>query len=567
MTLIKKELTGMDLLQEELENIDFIVDNQGGVVFNPMMVDGETLNYATFTNTLHPGESENVGWVGSRLNWKRVASAEVTDFLAIISLYGLQLNGQEELIGEKIINTCPTTETVEDIIFNLKGSNGEPPVRNLTGLAAADKIQINLPFRYQNLESIYLYRNWLNGWSKRKRVPLTGSTPGVLNAIVNVTVPYDSDMKSDFSDIRFLDSDGATQLCQYRNSYTASTTALFMVLVPVAPGVGVTKNIYVVYGNSSASLLSNVFSVFQLYENWEDGKYTGRSSPYTNWILEGGTVTFDTTTPLNGSITLKHTGNGSNSIGNKLAHSIPSSLNNNYVIAFLFKQTYNGVGSLTPYHHLCFIKYKNGGNLLRLITFYSGGNQILRLNSIVNGVSTTLADWTWVTGGKLPSNTNYNINIRVTPSLVAVYVDGTLRLITPYSHSFTGNMIGFGSNVDSAGEWDIIQVYPYYSYSVGALGGEETTTLINPDSGLDDDTQVLFSVPGDWSQDSSCYLRVKEYFSTAYDTDDVKLSNRSIAELGYDNVDRYIALRQRVELWSNSLCSVSFNKAEYTYEV
>jgi len=60
---------------------------------------------------------------------------------------------------------------------------------------------------------------------------------------------------------------------------------------------------------------------------------------------------------------------------------------------------------------------------------------------------------------------------------------------------------------------------------------------------------------------------VKEYFSTAYDTDDVKLSNRSIGELGYDNVDRYIALRQRVELWSTSSCSVRFNKAEYTYEV
>ena len=62
MTLIKKELTGMELLQEDIESIDFIVDQQGGVLFNPVMADGETLNYATFTNTCHPGESENVGW-------------------------------------------------------------------------------------------------------------------------------------------------------------------------------------------------------------------------------------------------------------------------------------------------------------------------------------------------------------------------------------------------------------------------------------------------------------------------------------------------------------------------
>lgn len=567
MTLIKKELTGMDLLQEELENINFIVDNQGGVVFNPVMVDGETLNYATFTNTLHPGESENVGWVSSRLNWKRVASAEVTDFLAIVSLYGLQLNGQEELIGEKIINTCPTTETVEDVIFNLKGSNGEPSVRNLTGLAGVDKIQINLPFRYQNIESIALYRNWLDGWSKRKRVPITGSTAGVLNAAIYVAVPYDSDMKTDFSDIRFVDSNGASLLCQYRSSYTASTTAVFRVLVPVAPGVGVTKNIYVVYGNSSASLLSNTWSVLQLYENWEDGKYTGRSSPYTNWILSGGTVTFDTTTPLQGTITLKHTGNGTQNNFNRLTHSIPSSASNNYNASFLFKQTSQGVGTYTPFHNLWFLKYKDGNNYIRLTTFYSGGNQILRLEHKVNGVFTTLAEWVWVTGGKLPNNTVYNFNVRLTPTRVYVYIDGTVRINVAYSCPFTGNTIGFGSNVDSAGEWDNIQVIPYYSCSVGALGGEETTIRIDPDSGTEDDTQVLFSVPGDWSPGSSCYLRVKEYFSTAYDTDDVKLSNRSIGELGYDNVDRYIALRQRVELWSTSLCSVRFNKAEYTYEV
>ena len=56
------------------------------------------------------------------------------------------------------------------------------------------------------------------------------------NIVVPITVPYASGMKADFSDIRFVDSDGKTNLCHERVSYTSSTSAVFYVYVPSIPG-------------------------------------------------------------------------------------------------------------------------------------------------------------------------------------------------------------------------------------------------------------------------------------------------------------------------------------------
>ncbi len=569
MTLITKQFTGHELLQEDLENINFIVD--GNVVkFNPPVLDGETLHYTCFSNTHHPTESENVTWVSTRLKWERLASQEVSDFLAIVSLSGLQLNGQEELIGEKIINTCPTTETVEDIVFDLKSSRGEPPVKNLVGNAPVDKIQLNLPYRRENIESVVLHRNWLSGWGKRVKVSITCVDSDIVGNVTNlpfyISITYDSDMKADFSDIRFVAEDGATILCQYRVSYTPSTNAGFFVLLPIAPSYGVVKNFYILYGNSSASLISNPFNVFPLlYENWEDGKYTGRSSPYKNWTLSAGTVTFDTATPIEGTTTLKHAGNGENIVNNRLQRLI-NELDKTYRVNFKFKQTAMGSGTYTPFHHLWFVRFNDANNYIVVLTYYNGTNQILRLRKVENGAMSDLKDWIWVSDGKLSDGTTYTIEVRVTPTRILVYINGTLRINSLYTFNPSGGAVGFGSNINSAAEWDDIFIRPYGAWS-NTLGLEEVTQEINPDNGLDEDTSVLFSVPADWSALSSSYFRVKEYLSTEYDTEDVKLSNRSIVELGFDNVDRYIALRQKIELWSTSLCNVSFNQAEYVYEV
>ncbi|HAV43218.1 TPA: hypothetical protein DCX15_04310, partial [bacterium] len=61
------------------------------------------------------------------------------------------------------------------------------------------------------------------GWSKRKKITITGTEFGALNNYaVQINVNYISDMKPNFDDVRFTSSDGTTPLDHWRESYTDS---------------------------------------------------------------------------------------------------------------------------------------------------------------------------------------------------------------------------------------------------------------------------------------------------------------------------------------------------------
>ncbi|MCX6354291.1 MAG: DUF2341 domain-containing protein [Candidatus Aureabacteria bacterium] len=69
--------------------------------------------------------------------------------------------------------------------------------------------------------------DWYNpGWLYRKPVTINNTGSALANYQVKINVTYDSDMKSDFSDLRFTDSDGTTLLNYWVESYTASTSAV-----------------------------------------------------------------------------------------------------------------------------------------------------------------------------------------------------------------------------------------------------------------------------------------------------------------------------------------------------
>jgi len=108
-----------------------------------------------------------------------------------------------------------------------------------------------------------------DGWSRR--VPVTISNPGsgLTDYQVRVDVNYDADMQPDFDDIRFKDSDGSTELSHWRESYTASTSAIFWVKVPSIPSG--TKTIYMYYGNGAASSASDGDATFEFFDDFEDG--------------------------------------------------------------------------------------------------------------------------------------------------------------------------------------------------------------------------------------------------------------------------------------------------------
>lgn len=116
---------------------------------------------------------------------------------------------------------------------------------------------------------------WYNvSWTKRKRVPITNSdATAYTNVAVKIPVTYDSDMQTDFSDLRFTSSDGVTALSYWRETYTASANAVVWVKVPTLAASGDTS-VFMYYGNGLASDASSGTTTFSAFDDFEDDGIT-----------------------------------------------------------------------------------------------------------------------------------------------------------------------------------------------------------------------------------------------------------------------------------------------------
>lgn len=118
-------------------------------------------------------------------------------------------------------------------------------------------------------------------WTKRMPITLTDAT-ALSYYQTQITVTYNASMKADFSDVRFTDFGGSTQLPYWIASYTASSSAVFWVKVPSISTTGTT--IFMYYGNASATTTSNTQTTFDFYDDFSDGNYT--SGPA--WTVNSG---------------------------------------------------------------------------------------------------------------------------------------------------------------------------------------------------------------------------------------------------------------------------------------
>ena len=105
----------------------------------------------------------------------------------------------------------------------------------------------------------------LPGWTKYKEIIIAGFAGDQIELNYMLTITYETSMKSDFSDIRFVDSDNETLLDQFRESYTSETTSVWWIQVDV-PAAG--KTIYMYYGNASASLKSVGADTFPFFDDF-----------------------------------------------------------------------------------------------------------------------------------------------------------------------------------------------------------------------------------------------------------------------------------------------------------
>ncbi len=96
--------------------------------------------------------------------------------------------------------------------------------------------------------------------------------------------------RADFNDVMFTASDGITPLHYWRESYTDSKSAVFW--VKISADLSTDQNVYIYYGNSSASSASNGINTFIFFDDFSNNlsKWNITSSAESNVKIVDGAV-------------------------------------------------------------------------------------------------------------------------------------------------------------------------------------------------------------------------------------------------------------------------------------
>jgi Domain of unknown function (DUF2341) len=126
---------------------------------------------------------------------------------------------------------------------------------------------------------------WFNtSWDARKAVRIDNAdTASYTNAVVELTVPYDSDMQADFDDLRFTADDGVTPIPYWIGSSTNSTVAEVWVKVPSLPAES-SATVYMYYYNPTAPSGESVDDTFLAADDFEDNdisEYSGQTALFS----------------------------------------------------------------------------------------------------------------------------------------------------------------------------------------------------------------------------------------------------------------------------------------------
>lgn len=550
------------MIQEDLPNENMIGSDLEGVLWSPEPDTGAQVGY--FSNTCAPMIPINFSWNSVKVNWTRSTAISPSDFSALFSIYGIRPDAEPILLMEKLVTDIGTEET-EDLFFDLRTNRGQASLKN-SGTATSGKIQANLPLEWDDYVSCQLKRAWFSDWAKRKRIPITGSSSRseYAHTLREIAVTYDSDMNADFSDVRFVGPDGRTPLCYERESYTASTSAVFNVLVPEIL-IGSTTNLYMYYGNSGGSYAGNPFNIYQVFDDFEDGAYKGVRSPYPVWTKDAGTLAMETGSPISGTYSLKFTGPGAPAwVTTPYNYPNPRSIRSDFDL----KVTAYGSGGNNPYVKI-YTKMQDENNYLVAYFYYTSPNSYLKVRTYTAGTGSDVSSVTWLSGAKVPLNTTYHFTIIDSGSNIKIYVNDVLKLNTNYSLNLNYEYYGFGVNGSEAIVVDNFRASsPYNSgITVGSAGSEESTITVDPDTPGNTDRSILYTKPADWTDNSPACLLFQPRLGSLQESEDTLISGNQAVDLGPSGLDLIDAIRLGVLINADEDYNVRFNRLEYALEV
>ena len=299
-----------------------------------------------------------------------------------------------------------------------------------------------------------------SAWGYKTSITITGSTNGDKEDYpVFITIPYQSFMRSDFGDIRFTLQDG-TELKYVLKSYTASSTADFIVKIPSLPASPTVTTIIIYAGNSSVTTTSDPSSVY-------DYDYTfptsGSISPFT--------IAWGSVAQSNGYMRLRSVANSNQGMAYVSTNYITGQWDFNFFqestgtqyAEFVFISQSNSYGSVTSNSYCVQIRQDT-----KKICLYKNGDG-----------GTNLGSYTYT-----PDTTTHHITItRDQNGQMKVYLDGTL-IITATDTSITTVSylwcVGWAGSGTTYADFNNITHLPYTANppTTGTLGNWTQTKCI-----------------------------------------------------------------------------------------
>lgn len=282
-------------------------------------------------------------------------------------------------------------------------------------------------------------------WTRRKPVTISSF---VADFQTRVVVAYDSDMKSDFSDIRFYDPATYQELPYWIESKTDSTTASVWVKTRTS------STIYLYYGNAAAASSANGAATFQFFDDFKGttintNKWTTVGSYYSQndeLISTGGSGAWDSgmysvtnfSTPFVFEIDQYRTAGGNMMIG--------------------AKNTGTGV-NYTDFTHAAYPVYDGNGN--RLLVYEDGNWRGDNLKAVSSDV------WQYYKFDILYPGANFYHGS--SPATYSSYYSGTYSYATPLKAGFT--------NANMAFRLDNARVRKYANPEPAAVVGTEEQSV------------------------------------------------------------------------------------------
>jgi len=127
---------------------------------------------------------------------------------------------------------------------------------------------------------------WDIDWTKRRPITISGSHPE--NYQLKIVIPYDSDMRSDYGDLRFLENENAGELSYWLEDKAADNCTAWVRRLE-----NTDNTFYVYYSNPNVTTTSDISSTFIYGIDW-----TAQTPLPPNWTLVNATVSFSTTDGL-----------------------------------------------------------------------------------------------------------------------------------------------------------------------------------------------------------------------------------------------------------------------------